>query len=348
MGMGYQGYVQFYQTGGTPPTDPLLLLATGASVNLVLEPIYSSAVLGYGWYNAPTSAHYADSAIRYEGGVDFEFQASANVWNFIRDWAIEQRAYPRSLDISPDGQRVYQYHTSGAYNSTFDNYGAWATSMSMNTSEGSFVTSSINVVSIFRTEGAAGDPYIQNRTGVIASNTAIYGATNPLNPGQANVDPIPFWKTNANLLRTSTGDWGPDGVGGTPIQTGLETIEWSIDLSNNYVVLYTCNGNRYPTAVLMGAIDASGNVTLYNNDGVFDPVEEALVAEDTCFRVQIYTDAGNTNSVYVDLPAVVVESDDFGIKGQSDVTTRGFSLKGLGGRIANSVLYPPMVMSLAT
>ena len=43
-----------------------VLLATGASVNLVLEPIYSSAVWGAGWYNAASSAHYADAAIRYE------------------------------------------------------------------------------------------------------------------------------------------------------------------------------------------------------------------------------------------------------------------------------------------
>ena len=340
--------MKFYQTGGATPTNPLILLATGSSVNLVLEPIYSTAVLGYGWYNAASSSHYADAAIRYEGGVDFEFQASANVWNFIRDWAIEQRAYPRSLDISPDGQRVYQYWTTGAYDSVFDNYGAWATSLSMSTSEGSFVTSSVNVVAIYRTEGAAGDPYIQQRTGVIASDAVVFGNTNPLNPGQANVDPIPFWKTNANLLSTSTGDWGPDGAGGTPIQTGLETVEWSIDLSNNQVVLYTCNGTRYPTAVLMGAIDATGSVTLYHNEGVFDPVDEGLTAENTCFRVQIATNAAGTNFVYVDLPAVVVEGDDFGIKGQSDVTTRGFSLKGLGGRIAGGVVYPPMVMSLAT
>jgi len=46
MGMGYQGFVKFYETG--PSSDPIVLLTTGASVNLVLEPIYSTSVWGAG------------------------------------------------------------------------------------------------------------------------------------------------------------------------------------------------------------------------------------------------------------------------------------------------------------
>ena len=113
MGMGYQGFVKFFNSG--PSSDPLLILTTGASVNLVLEPIYSAAVLGHGWLNAATSSHYADNVIRYEGSIDFELQGSPTLWDFMANWMIFQRAHQRSADISPDGTRVYNYHTSGAY-----------------------------------------------------------------------------------------------------------------------------------------------------------------------------------------------------------------------------------------
>jgi len=70
MGMGYQGFAKFYNTG--PAGTPIVILTTGASVNLVLEPIYSTSVWGAGWWNAASTAHYADNAIRYEGNIDFE------------------------------------------------------------------------------------------------------------------------------------------------------------------------------------------------------------------------------------------------------------------------------------
>jgi hypothetical protein len=56
MGMGYQGFVKFYTQGPAAGTE-IVILTTGASVNLVLEPIYSTAVWGAGWYNAADTAH---------------------------------------------------------------------------------------------------------------------------------------------------------------------------------------------------------------------------------------------------------------------------------------------------
>jgi hypothetical protein len=358
MGMGYQGFVKFYASG--PASSPVVLLATGASVNLVLEPIYSSAVWGAGWYNAGTTTHYADSAVRYEGSVDFEMQGSATVWDLIGNWGINERAYPRSVDISPDGGRVYQYRTTGAYGASYDRNGAWCTSLGFSTSEGSFLTCSAGMVALDRDEydptGVAHDyasyNYISTKEGVIGGDPTTFAAMNPLNPSGDNVDPIPFWRTNANLLR---GAYTDPFTGGSAPQVGLETIEWSVDLSNNTLWLYTCNGDRLPTACLQGAIDATGSCTLYHEDGVFDPIlgptgtEGVLTApylygENTWFRVTINN---GTNNVYLELPAVVVESDDFGLKGQSDVTSRGFSLKGLAGRIesTNTYVLPPLLMS---
>lgn len=359
MGMGYQGFVKFYDSG--PASSPVVLLATGASVNMVLEPIYSSAIWGAGWYNAATATHYADSAVRYEGSVDFEMQGSQTVWEFIGDWGINERAYPRSVDISPDGARVYQYRTTGAYGANYDRNGAWCTSLGFSTSEGSFVTCSAGLVALDRTEvdPAGGNTYsdytyIKQKTGVVGADVTTVAAMNPLNPSGNNVDPIPFWRTNAQLLRGTYGD--PFDSSGSEPQSGTETIEWSIDLSNNTMWLHTCNGDRLPTACLQGAIDASGSCTLYHTDGMFDPIlgpdgvsgtltTPYLYAENTWFKVAIYN---GSNYMYIEMPAVVVEGDDYGLKGQSDVTSRGFTLKGLGGRINTTptqYTLPPLLMS---
>jgi len=352
MGMGYQGFVKFVDV-----TGDLVVLATGASVNLVLEPIYSSAVWGAGWYNAATSAHYADNAIRYEGSVDIELQlgSGGRIWDFMEAWIISERAYSKTMGISPDGSRVFDYVASGSYDLT----GAWNTSAGFSTSEGSFVTTSLGVVALDRTmlDPAGGTDfssytYILQKEGVIASDCPVLlGPTNPLNPSGNNVDPIPFWRTNAELLK---GVYATPFTGGAVPQAGLETVEWSVDITQNHIILYTCNGTRLPTALLQGPMDVSGNVVLYHTDGVFDPIlgptgaegtltTPYLYAENTWFRVSIATSAVNT--VYIELPAVVVEGDDYSIQGQDSVTNRAFSIKGMGGRCYLTTTLPPCIMS---
>jgi len=346
MGMGYQGFVKF----GTSD----VVLATGASVNLVLEPIYSTAVWGAGWYNAASSAHYADNAIRFEGTVDIEVQLGSGgaIWDFMEDWIISNRAYSKSLQISPDGARVYKYTASGSYDLT----GAWNTSAGFSTSEGSFVTASLGVVALSRDEEDPGGgtnysdyTYISQKQGVIASDCTALAVTNPLNPSGNNVDPIPYWRTDAQLLR---GAYPGPFAGGTPPQTGLETVEWSVDVTQNHVILYTCNGSRLPTAVLQGPMDVSGSVVLYNEDGVFDPIlgpsgtgtitSPYMYAENTWFLVTVNHQSG---SVYLEVPAVVIEGDDYGIAGQDAVTNRTFSIKGMGGRCDGTTTLPPCIIS---
>ena len=334
-----------------------MVLATGASVNLVLEPIYSSAVWGAGWYNAATSAHYADSAIRYEGSVDIELQmgAGGRIWDFMEQWIVSERAYSKTMGISPDGARVFDYVTAPL---TYGLDGAWNTSAGFSTSEGSFLTCSLGVVALDRTmtDPAGGTTYsdysyIEQKKGVIASDCTLLGVTNPLNPSGNSVDPIPFWRTNAELLR---GTYSTPFTGGAAPQSGLETVEWSVDITQNHVILYTCNGTRLPTALLQGPMDVSGNVVLYHPDGVFDPIlgptgtegtltTPYLYADNTWFRVSIATSAVNT--VYIEVPAVVVEGDDYGIQGQDAVTNRTYSLKGMGGRCNLTTTLPPCIMS---
>jgi hypothetical protein len=137
--------------------------------------------------------------------------------------------------------------------------------------------------------------------------------------------------------------------------TGLETVEWSLDIAQNNVILYTCNGQRLPTAFLQGPMDATGSVILFNQKGVFDPIlgptgtgytitSPYLYAEVTWFVVEIVVD-GAGSVVYLELPAVVVESDDYSIPGPDSVVNRTFSLKGLAGRCNSAVTMPPFIMS---
>lgn len=357
MGMGYQGFVRFYETG--PATGPLVVLATGASVNLVLEPIYSAAVWGAGWYNAAEAAHYADNAVRYEGNVDIELQmgASGKIWDFLQNFIVTARAYPRSLDISPDGAHLYKYRTTAGYNANYDTNGAWCKSAGFSTSEGSFVTCSIGVVAIFREETDADGTgtsfsdfsYIKQVKGVIASDCTVLSLTNPLNPSGTNVNPIPYWRTNAQI---SVGTYSTPFAAPTLPQANLETVDWSIDITNNEKILYTCSGSRLPRAVLMGPMSVGGNVTLYSPDGVFDPIigpagTGSLTApysraENTWFRIEINYGAGST---YIELPAVVIESDAYDITGADAITNRAFTLKGLGGRCNSSTTLPPCIIS---
>jgi hypothetical protein len=357
MGMGYQGFVKLYTTG--PATGPLVVLATGASVNLVLEPIYSQAVWGAGWYNAAEAAHYADNAVRYEGNVDMELQmgVAGAIWNYLHAFIVTERAYPRSLDISPDGAHLYKYQTTGAYKANYDTNGAWCRSAGISTNEGSFVTCSLTVVALTRSETDADGTgssfsdytYIKQVKGAVASDCTFLSLTNPLNPSSTSVNPIPYWRTNAQI---SVGTYTTPFAAPTLPQTGLETVDWSIDIANNDKILYTCSGSRLARAVLMGPMGVSGNVTLYSPSGVFDPILGPLGtgsltspysrAENTWFRVEI---GYGTGSAYIEIPAAVIESDKYDITGAEVITNRAFTLKGLGGRCSTTTTLPPCIIS---
>jgi len=384
MAMGYQGLAQIeINRDGTQGFVPLLI--ESSSINLVLEPIYSEAIWGAGWYNAATNVNYADNAVRYEGSLDFQLQASANIWNLIRDWVIEYRAYSRAARITPDASWVYYYGPSQNTTADYNDHGTgtgsdivvnqgrgrmglWNQGMSLTTSAGSFVTGSLNSVGLFRQVFGPGntnpygvswaDPFQQanpdfrtftspGEASYIDDRFGISGPNNPLNPvhpeynNQPNFDPIPYWRTRAYLKRYGGVTWDPITIQG--IET--ETVEWSIDQTNNTQVLYTCRGVRGASAVLQGSIDATGSVTLYHPYGLVDPIfgdgsgaydefTPYLTAENTEFTAEIVgTGAGSGDYLTIALPAVVVESDDYGIRGQNDVTNRTYGMKGLGGRL---------------
>jgi len=116
---------------------------------------------------------------------------------------------------------------------------------------------------------------------------------------------------------------------------------------------------------LQGPIDVTGSVILYNASGIESPIdpltsELRTPAETTNFRIQISTDKDDTNQVFIECPAIVIESDDYSIQGQDSITNRTYNFKGLGGRLATTTgsagggtvppslvdaALPPMLMS---
>lgn len=313
MGMGYQGYMKL----GTN-----VVLVTGGGINLVLEPIYSNAAWGAGWKNAAPSAHYADSVLRYEGTLDFELQLGA-VWTFLVDWIVTNRITAKTVVISPDGAKVFTYTAGGGVT------GAWNTSAGFSTSEGSFVTLSAGVMAFSRAI-TDGDSYIDNNEGAIAGNCTVFSPTNPLNLGGLNMNPIPFWKTTAEIL-----------VGGNPPQADLMAVEWSVDATQNTIVVYTCKKTRTPRAILQGSMDVSGSVVMYHPDGVFDPIADTTMGG---YNSEFVVDI-NAGAATIRVPAIVLENDDYSIPGQDTVTNKTFSFKGMGGYCDGGNATSPLLLT---
>jgi hypothetical protein len=194
----------------------------------------------------------------------------------------------------------------------------------------------------------------------ILDKFGLQNPNRPLNPSGLNYDPIPYWRTEAYVKIYDGATWqrvkiGPD----LDHLVDTETVEWSVDLANNTMILFTCRGVRGASAMLQGPIDVTGSVTLYNVFGVFDPIFGApgvtsngttwtpggaspFTPESPCFYAAIteFIVKITGADVYIALPAIVLESDDYGVRGQGDVTNRSFGIKGLGGRFLNSTGIP--------
>jgi hypothetical protein len=296
MSIGYMGYAKL---------DTQLVLTTGANVGEVWEPIYSGSVRGAGWFHAGTS-HYADDRIRYEGNIDFDLQPGLKT--FIAAWIYTARTTAKQIIISPDGMKIHTY--AAAYNS----------SANFSTSAGSFITCSLGVLALDRTETAGAASYIANSTGQDPTST------NPLNPSNNNQDPIPYWKSVVTL----TGNSVIDGA----------AMDWNFDVSQNPVVVYACTGSQGALAVLMGEMDATASVVLYKDGGI-GPVPAGANASNSSFVVVITVPAG---TITLKLPAVVFEKDDYDVKDANSITSRAFTMKGMAGKNVSGI-QPAFMMT---
>lgn len=331
MAVGYSGFAQIIDGNG----DPITVLTTNMGINPELNPINSASAVGYGWKNAADVSHYANGVRNYRGSLDFDMQGDL-VWDVINKWALTERAYSKQFRHSPDGTRYYEYGVGSdlgdwTIKSKTTKRGAWCESFRIGTSQDSTVNASLGVVALQRSEYVlTGDGYFDNENGYVAGDCVDFAVTDPLNPLQGNISPIPFWKTNARIWLDQATDFDAD----------AETVQWSINQSNSPTIIKTCNGlvsNNYgvASAVVMGPMSIDGSIQLYKHSGIKDPVEtQPLYADTTSFLVSI--DAGGGTILYVYLPAIKLESESYDFNTNSPVY-RTFNIKALGGRCVDDI-----------
>jgi len=338
--MGYAGYCRFASNVSPAVYNlPYTVLANSAGLNVEYTPIYSEATIGQGWFNAAMSTHYSENAIIYRGTIDFEVEDTDELWVIMRDWALDYRAYARSVDISPDGRYEYQHRNPGDDGSgattwlTSDRNGVWCESFSMTAAEGSNITASLGGVALERTESdlTSSYTYINNRLGLATSGHSLENLNPwppyPVNPNANNLNPIPFWRSLAVMYFDVDYDESlpRDVSGGTQVGgSNSEAINWDYSIANNTMVLYSCRGAQGAAAILQGALDVTANVTIYAPEGVDDAFLDHSAA-DTALHITF----SNMDHV-IQIPWVQPESSEYALRGKNEVVSRSFSLKALG------------------
>lgn len=321
MAMGYAGYGKI---------DTTFLLLTSCGINPELNPISSNAALGFGWKNAADVAFYANGIRDYRGSIGFDLDIK--LWGTLNEWALTKRIYAKDFEHSPDGTVVYKY--DAAVN-TLGTAGAWCESMSISTSADSTIQTSLNVLALERTVTTnASMGYVTNDLGTTGG--AVLSCAFMANFGNSateiNNHPIPFWMSKAQLFS-----------GSSELDTNVNAISWSVDVSNNTQIIKACNGgtqvDNYGVAagVVCGPMSVTGNIELYGNDGIFDPVATKEILAST--HKMVVTIDDNT----ITIPAIRLESDDYSLN-LSGPATRRFNFKGIGGKCDGAVLAP-MIMA---
>jgi len=323
MGLGFQGFAKL-------GTDFLLANTTGLDVQI--NPILSTAVFGSGWFNAAQTTNFADNQLTYEGPIDFDFQASGSILDFVRDWAVTERAFSKDLSLSPDGSVVYDYLFTAL--SEFD--GAWNSALSLTFDPEALVSASATAIAIKRSETFADLQYFDNKFGV---GTPV----NPLNPSPRNTNPVPGWNAEAAFV-TDGARWEDLPAFGYDSDFRIEMLNFNLDITNNTVIVRTCNGKRVPSAVLQGTINTTGSATLYREGGIKDPVKlladgvteaaDYVFAEDTFFGVAI------ASTLFIKVPFALITTSDYGVQGQNELSSRTFGFQGLGDGVLPPIEFP--------
>jgi hypothetical protein len=293
----------------------------------MINPLKSEAVWGAGWYNAAETTNYADNQQHFEGGLSFELQAENAVWSLLRNWFIEQRAFPQSLVFSPNGYSVHTYSKS----STDPRGGVWAKSVSFEIGAQELIKVNTTCVGLKRVE--------TNNSGKFTTSRAFSSRkpVKPLNPSPYNRNPAPGWYSAAAVT------WPGSPTFWTPANlTGMVLTSGSMEINNNTQIVFGCTGDPNPVAVIQGPIEASGNMSLWRDGGIPDPYGNTNTPFSASGASVTFTLAGISN-LTLSMPYVVLNTDAYNVKGQKQLTSRDFGFFGLGDGI-----NPPMLMGLGT
>jgi hypothetical protein len=316
MGIGYLGYAKI--------TDKFLL-CNSTGLNRQVNPLESRAVWGAGWYNAASVTNYADSQQHFEGAINFELQGDAELWDLIRDWLVEQRAFAKSCIISPNGIISYEYTKDDADPRS----GVWMRQCSINIDNNALITMAATCIGLKRTEIITGSSYITMRTGVGAP-------TAPMNPAPRNRNPIPGWNAAATVVWPNAPAFYSQAN-----PAGMVLMSANVNVDNNTQIIRGCTGDVNPVAVIQGTISAEGAMNLWRDGGIPDPY--GTPGNFTAANASVTWSLGGAPALVFRLPHLLLRTDAYDVTGQNNPTTRNFGLAGVGDGVA-----PPFLMDAAT
>lgn len=303
MPIGYFGFARI--NGNT-------LLCNTTGLNRQIAPMMSTAVWGAGWYTAAQNTNVAESQMEFAGGITFELQGVAALWNLLRDWLVEQRAFSTSAELSPNFLVRYAY----TRDPNDPRSGLWLNSCSFTIDHSALISCACDCRGLKRTE-------TQNNFQFASANLrgSTFTPVSPLNPAPRNRNPFPGWNANAAVT------WpGAPPVWTTVTQTGIVLQKASLNVNNNTQVIRGCTGDQTPVAVLQGVMSVEGNMDLWRNGPIGDP-----------YHVPGTFDPGNASVVFtiggtfvMRMPYLLLTSDAYDVQGQNTPTNRTFGMAGLG------------------
>ena len=291
--------VGFY---GVAELDGTSILATGGSINLNTEPMFSTGVWGAGWYNAANQVAYAFNVVTVTGDVSFELLAG-DVLTKIKNFAFVNRAIDAGtlLKVLPNG--------NGGFGRDDDAH-AWCSECSFDASEGSVVTGGFGFASD-QTDKFSAEPALTTggtpdaRTGVGTAPTPADGL-------------YPYW-----------------GTGLSHIPTGVTA--WSASYSSEVNFLTVCDGKvavpAVPDYIMVGGMDADGSFTVFGLADEVDPTNLQTVKSNVAIVMR--SQSGQVNNIQ--FAYVIYNSGSTSITTGGDYITAdiGFTAVGDG-------LNPPM------
>ena len=279
--------VGFY---GMAELDGTSILATGGSLNLATEPMFSTGVWGAGWYNAANQVAYAFNVVTVSGDISFELLAG-DVINKIRDFGFENRAIDDGtpLKVLPNG--------SGGFEGN-----AWCSGCNFDASEGSIITGGLEFSSDETTGFNATDPF----TGA----SARAGAGTAPKPADGL---YPYWATAVNAIPTGVTSW---------------SASYSSEI--NFVTLCRVRPNEEPPPVpdfiTVGGMDADGSFTIFGLSSEIDPNNLQTVKDDVIIRMMSQSKQYN----HIRFAHVIYNSGGTAITTGGDYITADISFTAVG------------------
>ncbi len=212
MALGYEGYVTL-KVGAIED----VALGNGGGVPRSRQRLESSSGYG-GTIKSPVASmgiglpHNYDWDV-YDGNMDIDVHEDF-LTNQIKAWIFDRQL---------GAQAFFQTREGNAQ--TF--LKCYWNNINLSAGEGGFLTSSISFVAMQRDAYIRGGDYIANKVGsnpVCATTTEVFPT--PLNPNDANLNPIPYWNTKVDINAAT-----------------VEMTNWSLDCSQEVVKFFGCFNN---------------------------------------------------------------------------------------------------------